>query len=343
MAAFSTPFWAALIGIAAVAGGVSYVARDDGRARNAAAAYDSGLSGYSSAALADRTQPDHTDHTDQTDPADAPPARRAAVVRSAAPFSIDTLGRLVVSTKTLAVMDSWLAQAPQPGELAALEPRLRAELPPLAAERAYGLLRSYASYRAAERALLQQLKAQPTLTAREQLDQTMALRRRHFDSVSVQELFGVQEARSLYASEVARILADGSLSEAQQAQRIQALRLGLPPEVAAQEFGGTDFSLAMEREAANMRERGEPDAEVAFMRRQFVDVEGARSQLEIDNEKLAAQKQAWELRHPGFVRERDAVLASEAEEADKQAHMERLLRQHFSAAEIDEARAHAGR
>ncbi len=68
---------------------------------------------------------------------------------------------------------------------------------PLAAERAWSLLRAHAAYRLAEREMLALRLTQAPLNPRELLDKTMALRRRHYDSVSVQELFGVQEARGL--------------------------------------------------------------------------------------------------------------------------------------------------
>jgi hypothetical protein len=341
MAAFSTPFWLAVTAVVALAAGVSHLARPrEGDRVDSSARVLADLAG-----LRDTPSITAADHDDEVP---VVPASAQAAAREASPFTIDSLGRLVVSSKTLAVMDSWLASAPiaagnaarNEPNLAALDARLRAALPPLAAERAARLIRSHAAYRQAEREMLAQLKSQAPLSARDLLDKTMALRRRHFDSVSVQELFGVSEARGLYASDVARILADTSLSEAQQAQRILALRLNLPPEVAAQEFGGSEFSFAMEKHAALMREQGENDAEVAYMRKQFVDTEGARSVLEIENEQLQAQRQAWELRHPGFVRQRDALLASEAE--DRQAQLEALLRQHFRSDEIAEARRRSG-
>jgi hypothetical protein len=336
MAAFSTPFWMAVASAAALAAGVSYLARPQESERLASSAQ--GLPDLPSM----RAGPAHAH--DDGEPVHSAQAAPQTPAREASPFTIDSLGRLVVSSKTLAVMDGWLASTPTAAgnepNLAALDTRLRAALPPLAAERAARLIRSHAAYRQAEREMLAQLKSQAPLSARDLLDKTMALRRRHFDSVSVQELFGVLEARGLYASDVARILADTSLSEAQQAQRILALRLNLPPEVAAQEFGGSEFSFAMEKHAALMREQGENDVEVAYMRKQFVDTEGARSVLEIENEQLQAQRQAWELRHPGFVRQRDALLASEAE--DRQAQLEALLRQHFRSDEIAEARRRSG-
>lgn len=329
--AFSTPFWAAMAGVAALAAGVSYLARpaDEGDTPRGSFTLEDTRS---TARLADVVLPAD---------ADKAPASPAAALRPASPFTIDSLGRLVVNAKTLPVLDSWLASIGTGQPLAPLEARLRSELPPLAAERAWPLLRSYAAYRDAERELLKQLKAQGAVAPREQLDKTMALRRRHFDTVTVQELFGVQEARALYASEVARIFADTTLTEAQQAQRVLALRMNLPPEVAQQEFGGTEFSIAMERIAAQMRDEGENDDEVLFRRRQFVDSEGARSAVEIEREQLEAQRHAWSLRHPGYVRQRDALLAThEFDTPERQQLLDELLRQHFRPEQMAEARAH---
>lgn len=331
MAAFTTPFWIAIAGVTAVASGVAWLSwpadPDNGSSARTMAAIE-----RNTPALADVAVPE-TDE-DRVPSANALPA--------GSPFSVDSLGRLLVNEKTLPVLDSWLLLAGRGQPLAPLEPRLRRELPKLAAERAFGLLQHYAAYRDDERELLRQLKTQAPLSPRELLDRQMALRRRHFDSVSVQELFGVQEARGLYASEVARIFADTTLSEAQQYQRLMALRMSLPPEVAAQEFAGTEFSFAMEKQVAEMRSRGESDAEVTMLRKQFVDTEGARSIVELEREKLDAERLAWELRHPVFIRERDLIYASDLEVPDKQLKLERLLQAHFKPAERERARVLAG-
>lgn len=336
MAAFSTPFWATVAGVAVLAAGVSYLARpQEGERLNSSAGMLQELTESRVMALDTRT-PDADD-----EPA-SPAETRRAPAREASPFTVDALGRLVVTDKTLAVLDSWLLLAGPGRNMAPLEAPLRAALPPLAAERAWPLLRAHAAYRQAEREMLAQLKTQAPLSARELLDKTMALRRRHYDSVSVQELFGMQEARGLYASEVARILADASLSDAQQTQRLLALRMGLPPEVAAQEFGGAEFSLALEKQVAEMRANGENDAEVTYLRKQFVDAEGTRSVLEIEAEQLQAQKQAWELRHPTYVRQRNELIAADIEPEDKQRQLAALLRQHFRPDDMAAARAHSG-
>lgn len=329
VAAFSTPFWSTVAGVAVLAAGVAYLARPAEEAPRAAHTSLGELPDRT-ARLADVVLPADADEI-STPGANALPA--------GSPFTVDHLGRLVVSARTLPVLDSWLGLVPRGQPLTPIEPRLRAELPPLAAERAWPLLQRYATYRDAEREMLRELKAQGTATPRELLDKTMTLRRRHFDTVTVQELFGVQEARALYASEVASIFADKSLSEAQQAQRLMALRLSLPPEVAAQEFGGTEFSVGMERIAWQMREEGENDDEVVFRRKQFVEVDGAQSLLEREREQLDTQSQAWELRHPGFVRQREAILAAhEFDSPERQQLLDELLQQHFKGEQLQEAR-----
>jgi len=334
MAAFSTPFWTTVAGVAVLAAGVSYMARPQEGARlNSSAGMLQELT-ESRVMAHDTRGPD----IDDAPPAEAP----SAPLREARPFTIDTLGRLVVTDKTLPVLDSWLLLSGSSNNIALIEGPLRAALPPLAAERAWRLLHAHAAYRQAEREMLAQLKTQAPLSARELLDKTMALRRRHYDSVSVQELFGVQEARGLYASEVARILADTGLNDAQQTQRLLALRMSLPLEVAEQEFGGSEFSLALEKHVAEMRANGENDAEVTYLRKQFVDTEGARSVLELEQEQLQAQKQAWELRHPTYVRQRNALINADIEPEDKQRQLAALLRHHFRPDEMSAARAHSG-
>ncbi|HEY0821935.1 MAG TPA: lipase secretion chaperone, partial [Rhizobacter sp.] len=149
-------------------------------------------------------------------------------------------------------------------------------------------------------------------------------------------------ARRLYAAEVARIFADPNLSEWQQQQRLLALRMNLPPEVAAEEFGGAEFSLAMERQVAAMRARGESDDEVVHLRRQFVEVEGGKSVIEIERERLDTERQVWALRHPGFIRERDQVYAAALGVEDTAQRLEALLQAHFAPAERERARQLGG-
>ncbi|MET0335198.1 MAG: lipase secretion chaperone [Rhizobacter sp.] len=332
--AFSTPFWIVVAGVAVVAAGVSHLAQPqpDGVAHTSAQTL--ALIDRHSPALADVVVPDD-------DEARTPPRATAPVVRAPlSPFTIDPLGRLAVNDRTVGVLDQWIASVGH-SQLDALAPRLRDELPPVAAERAWNLLHRHAAYRAAEREMLLQLKS-ASPTPRELLDKTMALRRRHFDSVSAQELFGMQEARALYAADVAAVFADKTLSEAQQAHRLFNLRANLPPMVAAQEFGGSSFSFALERQVADMRASGESDAEVVHLRRQFVDMPGVRSVIELEREQQEAQAQHWALRHPSFIRQRDALFAAEMSVTDKQQQLDALLQQHFKSNELADARRFAG-
>lgn len=335
MAAFSTPFWIAVAGVTAVAAGVAHLAQPAPHTTVSSSAHTLAVIERHTPALADVVVPD--EEAERAHP--AAPLVRPALAR----FTIDPLGRLAVNARTVAVLDNWLAVAANRSQLSLLEPHLRADLPPMAADRAWGLLRSHAAYRDAERAMLQQLKSMaPPPSPRELLDRTMALRRRHFDSVSAQELFGLQEARGLYAAEVASIFADRTLSEAQQMQRLLALRNSLPPMVVAEEFGGSTFSFALERQVADMRASGESDAEVVHLRRQFVDAEGLKSVIEQEREQLDAQRAQWELRHAGFVRQREALFAADIDVPTRQQQLDALLQQHFKPSEMADAQRFAG-
>jgi hypothetical protein len=152
----------------------------------------------------------------------------------------------------------------------------------------------------------------------------------------------VREARRAYAAEVARIFADPHLNEAQQQHRLLVLRLNLAPEVAAQEFDGAEFSFAMERQVAAMRASGENDDEVLHLRRQFVEVDGAKSVIEQERERLDTERQAWALRHPGFIREREQVYAAALGVAETAQRLDALLQAHFAPAERERARQFAG-
>jgi lipase chaperone LimK len=327
---FSMPFWGALAGVAVLAAGVAYLAQPvaGGSSRLPASA---DAHSTSVERLADRGVAD-----DEVAPPLHPQARSL--------FAVDTLGRLAVSAATLGALETAtrrLPASPADADLAQLEADVRAGLPPIAADRAWSLARRYLAWREDDRALQRQARDRQW-PARERFDASVALRRRHFDSVSAQELFGLQEARALYAFEVARILADGTLSEAQHTQQVMALRLGLPPALQAEE-SAIVFSLPMERQVVQMREQGIAENEITYMRRQYVDAEGGRSALDVENEQRALRQQAWELRHPAFVRQRDALREAEGlDERERREQLEQLLQQHVPPAERESARTYAG-
>lgn len=330
MAAFSTSFWLLVASAAAGAAGVEYLTRPQQNVPRAGMAESLATFEAQLPRLADVvTAEEDAAQVPLTGAFSSPPPPANA-------FAVDALGRLVVTARTVQVLDGWIAAAGIGKPIGLIEPKLRSGLPPLAADRAWALLRGYAAYRMEEFDTLAPL--QRRLPERELLERTVALRRRHFDAVSMQELFGVHEARSLYVLEVARILADVTLTEAEQSNRLRELRAGLPPEVAAEEFGGAIFSFSMEREVAQMRARGLDNAEIVNFRRQYVDLPGAKSVVELERERLSEQREAWQQLHQAFMRERDQIYSSVLDPQERQSRLEELLRAYFQSNELDAAR-----
>lgn len=327
MAAFSTSFWLIATGVAAVAAGVAYVTEPPLDLRSASASQSLAAFEQQLPKLADVPSRDEGAHVASDGATFALPAAGA--------FVFDHSGALLVTPSTIKVLDGWAAATiGKPADV--VEGQLRASLSRTAGDRAWALLRAYLAYRQEERATLEPLQGR--VPESELLRRTMALRQRHFDAVSIRELFGNAEARSLYASEVARILADATLTDTQQLNLLRELRLSLPPEVADKEFGGSSLSLAMEREVAQMRARGLDDAEIVHFRRQYVDVPGAKSVVEVEREKLAEQRAVWQQQHSAFIRERDQVYSSNLEPQAQQNRLDELLRAYFKSDEVDTAR-----
>ncbi|MBI5256992.1 MAG: hypothetical protein HY855_10875 [Burkholderiales bacterium] len=298
-------------------------------------------------ALADVPGADEADAADPPRPLPTAAAAGAAPGAATPPLAADVLGRLVVDAGTVGVLEAWLLAAP--ADAAALAARraafgqaLGARLPPLAVAQAVDLLRRYQAYREDERALRQRPGTEAA-DARERLDHLAALRRRHFDLATAQALFGLAEARARHGLDVAAVLADPRLSEAQQAQQILALRANLPAPLLAEESVAA-FSLALERQVAQMRQDGAPEAEIHYLRQQYVEVEGEPSALEREQAQQAQRRQAWELRHAGYVRQREAVLGDDTlDAATRHQRLERLLNTQLPAAERATARQYLSR
>lgn len=157
-------------------------------------------------------------------------------VKSTRKLVVDDQGELVIDEKTPGRLEtalSKLGRLAEPEQLARLQDEVRAELPGKAGERAADLLRRYDRYR---RALADEMARSLPRDADElyaSLNVVIALRRQYFDAETADRMFGKEEAYSRYSIGVMRIEADQTLSAEERAAKIEALRLDLPPELAA--------------------------------------------------------------------------------------------------------------
>jgi hypothetical protein len=150
-------------------------------------------------------------------------------------FPLDQQGRIEVGPDLQAVLDALssrlLAEA-LPGDLDWLLQELDSALGAGTGQQAAQLLRRYYGYRREADSLSRQPRLDSLAAMQQHLQDTIALRRRHFDRKTADLLFGLEEARSLYGIRAMQIEVDESLSGAEKAARIEALQQSLPSEVA---------------------------------------------------------------------------------------------------------------
>lgn len=256
---------------------------------------------------------------------------------SANMFVVDRHGKLIVNDSTKSALDVLLAELPpnpSPADLQKLRTTLLEDLSPDVAEKIVTLMQSYLEYRKAESALAVEVQSEKTIDAKEAFTKTMALRRSFFDAETAQALFGVQEALALYDIEATRIQADAKLGADQKSRRIKALRESLPAEVAGTALA-PDNSVQLQEQVAALRQRGATENDVLQLRQQTLGNEGAKAVSEME-----VQKNEWERRYQAYLQQKNLILVSSINPAQKQQQIEVLLRQHYSEEEVPAVKAY---
>jgi lipase chaperone LimK len=220
----------------------------------------------------------------------APPSHsREPDMQVKSKFKVDKNGDLLIDQDTESALDSLLATLPADpttAQVQKVEAAARAGLPDKAAIKATALFREYAAYRKAFDLLPAPPEPGAPLGEKEAFHNKVAyLRSRHFDTPTLETLFGVREAQRIYSSEVMRVVADNTLSAAEKEQRIRALHQALPPKIGALEFNNEAFSAALEQQVATLRLRNASEEDVRNLRHQYFGIERTHSAKRSVNEK----------------------------------------------------------
>jgi lipase chaperone LimK len=249
-------------------------------------------------------------------------------------FELGVAGHLRLDMDTKAALELTLAQlGPNPSaeDIARVENSLRKGLPAAAAQQAIALVHGYRAYSQAYARDFGNAPPPGSLAElRAQLDRQEALQRRHFDPQTAQALFGAQIAHSRYMLEAQTIETDTQLSTAERAQRIEALRQRMPPEVAALEDGGmSQAERDMQRQVNELRARGGSEDEVQRVRSQVLGSEGAQALAQQEQ-----QRAQFESRFQAYLQEKRALSTPTTAQIDA------LLSKHFPPDEQASARAY---
>lgn len=256
---------------------------------------------------------------------------------SAHMFVVDRHGKLIVNDNTKSALDVLLAELPanpSPIDLEKLRTTLVEDLSSDVAGKIATLMQRYLEYRKAESALAVEVQSEKIIDAKEAFTKTMALRRSFFDAETAQALFGVQEALALYDIETTRIQADAKLGADQKSRRIKALREALPAEVAVVLLEPDD-SVQLQEQVAALRQRGATENDVLQLRQQTLGIEGAKAVSEME-----VQKNEWERRFQAYLQQKNLIMLSPTNPAQKQQQIEALLRQHYSEEEVPAVKAY---
>ncbi|OGB21446.1 MAG: hypothetical protein A3I66_18120 [Burkholderiales bacterium RIFCSPLOWO2_02_FULL_57_36] len=253
-------------------------------------------------------------------------------------FAIGPNGELIINSSVMVGLDVLLAQLPEHpsrNDLARLEERCKEGLPDHAARDAHRFLHAYIAYRKAE----SEIEAQPhnadTTTAEARLNLTIALRRAHFGAQVADALFAAGEAQSRFGIQATRIQADPNLSKFEKSTRLEALRKTISEEGALEKDESAQAQQLMERQVALLRGRGAPESEVQQLRQQSL---GAQEAQIISD--METQQAEWERRYQAFLQQKNAILSTGMSEQNRQENVDALLRRHYKAEEMQNARAY---
>lgn len=232
--------------------------------------------------------------------ADEPPRVDAASVRTALrDVRLDEAGNVVVDHRALAALRDGFASIERldAGQLADIQEIIRNGLPAPAGEQAATIVANYYQYQLAAQTMLGGAAGEDIAGSEAQLERLVELRRSYFGTETSERLFGDEHAYARFTLESMRLAADESLSPEERQRRQEALTQMLPARLRAPD------SAAAEPVAAS----------------------------------AAEMKPDFAARYAEFERQKRAILAAGLVDDEKNVQLERLLREHFAADEIDAA------
>lgn len=176
-------------------------------------------------------------------------------------LKVDASGDLIID---LAVRDYFDYMMSAVGDiepeqvLAMIEQHAAQTLPPAAVDQVMALLDDYLAFKQSALALMRAPLVNPAKqtpayyleTLGQTFEQLKLLRRSHLSPVAVEEFFGLEEAYGEFTLAQIRIQSLPDLTAQQKAQRIEALRWQLPPELASSLVSREDHKQAQQKTAS---------------------------------------------------------------------------------------------
>lgn len=230
-----------------------------------------------------------------------PPASLADTEPDGA-FAADAHGNLIVSPELRRAFDYWFAASGEESDgriSARIAAQIRARLDDPAETAALALLARFVAYRQRGRALAA-ADGDADLEARAAALHDL---RREIFGADAALLFADEEALAAFALAERRVASDPALSDAERAQRLQALLADAPAPIrAARAAAAAPLELA--REEAALRAQGGSADDVQRLREERVGADAAQRLAALD-----AERAAWRQRVADYRAERAAIDA----------------------------------
>ena len=251
-------------------------------------------------------------------------------------LQVDADGNLVISSALRDVFDyflSVLGEEDMDTVLARLRAYIHSQLPAGAAGQANQILNDYLALRDSLRDIPGQ-PAQPAETldldaVRAQRQAIRTARQQYLSAEADQAFFAAQDRWDDYGLARLEILQDDALDTADKAERLNALRSGLPGSMQQQVDAVLKYQ-DLQSLTRELRQQGGNEADLRLLREEVVGADAA-DRLEA----LEQERQAFDQRVQAWLQKRAAILDNTSLAAgDRQAQVESLRSHYFSDSEL---------
>jgi lipase chaperone LimK len=261
--------------------------------------------------------------------ADARPIGRihpAAVARALGRVELDENGKVIVDRNARDVLEESFETLPDltAEELDALHTTIRAGLPGPQGERVAKIVDSYYRYRAAFQIYERSTDAPTTPEGeRAQLNYLAALRDQYLGPVVARQFYAEDQALQRF------------LIESKSTRDAAALQKDLENGVLFLDSRTSPAAKELSRQMEQLRAQNASDDYLRYVQTQQLGLYTADALPRTETE-----QRDWQQRYVQFKQERQSILAAGLTEEDKKTQIEQLLKQRFSAEELEAIRAY---
>lgn len=193
------------------------------------------------------------------------------------------------------------------------------------------ILGDYIGYRKALASAESQWVNMESLTPRDRLERTIALRRQHMDPLTASQLFAGEDAHQRYLIAMEEVRADTSLSSGQRKEALERLREDLHSGVLLVDGDNTEVVTNLRSDRESWAAMGLSDQTRSYLEQQTLGLVAAR-------DLTGSEARDWQNRFDQFSRERDAILSAGLTEDEKTRQADALVDTYFTPEEVKAAR-----